>query len=55
MKSLENHLVDNENGLIKLLDPAFDKSKLEPGYIKSYIPGVREMVDNILMQLYGQL
>ena len=42
MKSLENHLVDNENGLIKLLDPAFDKSKLEPGYIKSYIPGVRE-------------
>ena len=42
MKSLENHLVDNENGLIKLLDPAFYKSKLEPGYIKSYIPGVRE-------------
>ena len=42
MKSLENHLVDNENGLIKLLDPAFDKSELEPGYIKSYIPGVRE-------------
>ena len=35
-------MVDNENGLIKLLDPAFDKSKLEPGYIKSYIPGVRE-------------
>ena len=42
MKSLENHLVDKENGLIKLLDPPFDKSKLEPGYIKAYIPGVRE-------------
>ena len=42
MESLENHLLDKENGLIKLLDPPFDKSKLEPGYIKAYIPGVRE-------------
>ena len=42
MESLENHLVDKQNGVIKLLDPAFDKSKLEPGYIKSYLPGVRE-------------
>ena len=42
MESLENHLIDRENGLIKLLDPAFDKTKIEPGYIKSYIPGVRE-------------
>ncbi len=42
MESLENHLVDKENGLIKLLDPPFEKSKLEPGYIKSYIPGTRE-------------
>ena len=42
MESLENHLVDRENGIIKLLDPPFDKSKLEPGYIKSYLPGVRE-------------
>jgi len=24
------------------LDPPFDKSKLEPGYIKGYVPGVRE-------------
>ena len=31
-----------ENGIIKLLDPAFEKSKLEPGYIKAYLPGVRE-------------
>lgn len=42
MESLENHLVDKQNGIIKLLDPAFDKSKLEPGYIKAYLPGVRE-------------
>ena len=42
MESLENHLVDRENGIIKLLDPPFEKSKLEPGYIKSYMPGVRE-------------
>ena len=42
MESLENHLVDRENGLIKLLDPPFEKSKLEPGYIKSYLPGTRE-------------
>ncbi len=42
MESLENHLVDKENGIIKLLDPAFEKSDLEPGYIKAYLPGVRE-------------
>ena len=42
MESLENHLVDKENGIIKLLDPPFEKSKLEPGYIKAYMPGVRE-------------
>lgn len=42
MESLENHLVDRENGIIKLLDPPFDKSNLEPGYIKAYLPGVRE-------------
>ena len=42
MESLENHLVDKENGIIKLLDPPFEKSDLEPGYIKAYLPGVRE-------------
>ena len=42
MESLENHLVDKENGIIKLLDPPFEKSKLEPGYIKAYMSGVRE-------------
>ena len=42
MESLENHLVDKENGIIKLLDPPFEKGKLDPGYIKAYLPGVRE-------------
>ena len=42
MESLENHLVDKENGIIKLLDPPFEKSDLEPGYIKGYLPGTRE-------------
>ena len=42
MESLENHLIDKENGIIKLLDPPFENGKLEPGYIKSYLPGVRE-------------
>ena len=42
MESLENHLIDRENGIIKLLDPPFEKGKLNPGYIKSYLTGVRE-------------
>ena len=42
IESLENHLVDSENGIIKLLDPPFDRGELQPGYIKSYLPGVRE-------------
>ena len=42
MESLENHLVDTESGIIKLLDPPFEKGTLEPGYIKAYLPGTRE-------------
>ncbi|MDE5830487.1 MAG: hypothetical protein K2H53_02115 [Clostridia bacterium] len=42
MESLERYLIDKESGIIKLLDPPFEKSDLEPGYIKSYLPGVRE-------------
>lgn len=42
MESVENYLVDHENMLIKLLTPAFCNTKMEPGYIKSYLPGVRE-------------
>ena len=42
MQSLETHLIDREIGIIKLLDPPFNKGNLEPGYIKAYMPGVRE-------------
>ncbi|HEX3028999.1 MAG TPA: glycosyl transferase, partial [Clostridia bacterium] len=42
MNSLENYLVDRNEGLIKLLYPPFDEGDLEPGYIKGYLPGVRE-------------
>ncbi len=42
MESLENHLVNKEFGIIKLLDPPFNNGKLNPGYIKAYLPGVRE-------------
>lgn len=42
MCSLEKYLVDKKNGIIKLLAPPFDCGELEPGYIKGYLPGVRE-------------
>ncbi|WP_027625800.1 GH36-type glycosyl hydrolase domain-containing protein [Clostridium lundense] len=42
MMSVERYLVKYDKGLVKLLTPAFDKSSLEPGYIKGYVPGVRE-------------
>lgn len=42
LASLEDYLVMKEAGLIKLLTPPFDEGELEPGYIKSYVPGVRE-------------
>ncbi|MGH8157688.1 MAG: GH36-type glycosyl hydrolase domain-containing protein [Rhodanobacter sp.] len=42
MDSLDQHLVRREAGLVQLLDPPFDKSALDPGYIKGYVPGVRE-------------
>jgi cyclic beta-1,2-glucan synthetase len=42
MKSLEHHLVRNDERLLLLLTPAFDKSPKDPGYIRGYLPGVRE-------------
>ena len=42
MASLAQALIHPESGIIKLLHPPFDMSALEPGYIKGYIPGVRE-------------
>ena len=37
-----SELVDAEAGIIRLFTPPFAKTKLEPGYIKAYPPGVRE-------------
>ncbi len=42
MQSVDQRLVHRAAGLIQLFDPPFDKSPLNPGYIKGYIPGVRE-------------
>jgi cellobiose phosphorylase len=42
MTSVDKRLVRRDAQLIQLLDPPFDKSDLEPGYIKGYVPGVRE-------------
>jgi cyclic beta-1,2-glucan synthetase len=42
MDSLDKRLVRREHALIQLLDPAFDKTDLNPGYIRGYVPGVRE-------------
>ena len=42
MSEVENHLIDKENGIIKLFDPPFEKTKINPGYIKAYLPGIRE-------------
>jgi cellobiose phosphorylase len=42
MESADKYLVRRDSGIIQLLDPPFDKSTLDPGYIKGYVPGVRE-------------
>jgi cellobiose phosphorylase len=42
MNALDQRLVRRKDSIIQLLDPPFDKSNLEPGYIKGYVPGVRE-------------
>ncbi|MGE5406870.1 MAG: GH36-type glycosyl hydrolase domain-containing protein [Methanosarcina sp.] len=42
MESVAKRLVRYDSSLVQLLDPPFDKSDLNPGYIKGYVPGVRE-------------
>ena len=42
MEAVERRLVHYDTGLIQLLDPPFDKSSLNPGSIRGYVPGVRE-------------
>ena len=38
----DRHLVMREYGVIRLLAPPFDKWDKDPGYIKEYLPGIRE-------------
>ena len=42
MQNVDERLVRRNSRQIQLLDPPFDKSSLNPGYIKGYVPGVRE-------------
>ncbi len=42
MAAVEEYLIRRGDGLVILFTPPFDKSKLDPGYIKGYVPGVRE-------------
>jgi cyclic beta-1,2-glucan synthetase len=42
MESLSRELVDHQARLIRLLTPPFDQMPQDPGYIKGYLPGVRE-------------
>lgn len=42
MSAVDKHLVRRDAQLVQLLTPPFDQSNLEPGYIKGYVPGVRE-------------
>ena len=42
MASLDQHLVRRDAGLVQLLEPPFDQTAQDPGYIRGYVPGVRE-------------
>jgi len=42
MRSCATHLVREDARLIMLLAPPFDATAKDPGYIKGYVPGVRE-------------
>jgi cellobiose phosphorylase len=42
MNAVDQRLIRRKARLIQLFDPPFDKGPLNPGYIKGYIPGVRE-------------
>ena len=42
MNSLDKYLVKRDLKIIQLLDPPFDANGPNPGYIRGYVPGVRE-------------
>jgi cyclic beta-1,2-glucan synthetase len=42
MAALDTLLIDRQNGLAMLFNPPFDKTAIDPGYVKGYPPGIRE-------------
>jgi cellobiose phosphorylase len=42
MESVRRRLVNEEDRLLLLFTPPFDKTPADPGYIKGYLPGIRE-------------
>ncbi|MBA5637293.1 cyclic beta 1-2 glucan synthetase [Duganella sp. LX20W] len=42
MEQVDQRLVRRDAGLVQLLDPPFDQAGPNPGYIRGYVPGVRE-------------
>jgi len=42
MNSVREYLIQYGDDLVLLFTPPFDKTPLDPGYIKGYLPGVRE-------------
>ena len=42
LDALEALLISDRDRLIRLLTPPFDRTTHDPGYIKGYVPGVRE-------------
>jgi cyclic beta-1,2-glucan synthetase len=42
LEAVERWLVSEEDRVIRLLAPPFDRTPHDPGYIKGYVPGIRE-------------
>jgi cyclic beta-1,2-glucan synthetase len=42
MASVDEHLVKRADKLVLLFAPPFDEGELQPGYVKGYVPGIRE-------------
>ncbi len=42
MEAVRRRLVQTEDNLVLLFTPPFDKTPRDPGYIKGYLPGIRE-------------
>ncbi|HET8898201.1 MAG TPA: glucoamylase family protein [Rhodanobacteraceae bacterium] len=42
LDAVRARLLRPDAGLLQLFDPPFDRGTLDPGYIKGYVPGIRE-------------